>query len=147
MTLAERLREDLDTLANFARQYESAQTFLDQLALLTTMDSNAASTEEKDRVTLSSVHQAKGLEWRAVFVIWLAEGKFPSGRSLEDADAIEEERRLFYVAVTRAKDELYLSYPCMAFGPGYGDFRQRPSRFLAEVPKELVEEWQVGGSF
>jgi DNA helicase-2/ATP-dependent DNA helicase PcrA len=140
-------REDLNTLANFARQYESAQAFLDQLALLTTMDSNAASADEHDRVTLSSVHQAKGLEWKVVFVIWLADGKFPTGRSLENPEAIEEERRLFYVAVTRAKDELYLSYPCMSFNSGYGDPLQRPSRFLGEVPKKLVEEWEVGGSF
>jgi DNA helicase-2/ATP-dependent DNA helicase PcrA len=140
-------REDLNMLANFARQYESAQAFLDQLALLTTMDSNAANDDERDRVTLSSVHQAKGLEWRAVFVIWLADGKFPTGRSLENPEAIEEERRLFYVAVTRAKDELYLTYPCMSFNSGYGDPLQRPSRFLGEVPKKLVEEWEVGGSY
>ena len=140
-------REDLNTLANFARQYENAQAFLDQLALLTTMDTNAAASGEQDRVTLSSVHQAKGLEWKVVFVIWLADGKFPTGRSLENPEAIEEERRLFYVAVTRAKDELYLSYPCMSFNSGYGDPLQRPSRFLAEVPKALIEEWQVGGSF
>jgi len=140
-------REDLNTLANFARQYESAQAFLDQLALLTTMDSNAANADDHDRVTLSSVHQAKGLEWKIVFVIWLADGKFPTGRSLENPEAVEEERRLFYVAVTRAKDELYLSYPCMSFNSGYGDPLQRPSRFLGEVPKSLVEEWEVGGTF
>ena len=140
-------REDLNTLANFARQYESAQAFLDQLALLTTMDTNAANADEQDRVTLSSVHQAKGLEWKVVFVIWLADGKFPTGRSLENPEAIEEERRLFYVAVTRAKDELYLSYPCMSFNSGYGDPLQRPSRFLAEIPKKLIEDWEVGGSF
>lgn len=140
-------REDLNTLANFSRQFESTQTFLDQLALLTTMDSNAASADDPERVTLSSVHQAKGLEWKVVFVIWLADGKFPTGRSLENPAAIEEERRLFYVAVTRAKDELYLSYPCMSFNSGYGDPLQRPSRFLAEIPKKLIEDWEVGGSF
>ena len=140
-------REDLNTLANFSRQFESTQTFLDQLALLTTMDSNAASADDPERVTLSSVHQAKGLEWKVVFVIWLADGKFPTGRSLENPGAIEEERRLFYVAVTRAKDELYLSYPCMSFNSGYGDPLQRPSRFLAEIPKKLIEDWEVGGSF
>ncbi len=90
------------------------------------------------------MHQAKGLEWKAVFVVWLADGKFPSARSLEDSDAIEEERRLFYVAVTRARDELYLSYPCVSFSQGYGDPLQRPSRFLGEIAKELVEEWQIG---
>jgi DNA helicase-2/ATP-dependent DNA helicase PcrA len=96
-------------------------------------------------VTLSSVHQAKGLEWKAVFVIWMTDGMFPSSRSLESDDAIEEERRLFYVAVTRAKDELYLTYPHMRLNAGYGEMMQRPSRFLAEVPKTLLEEWQVGG--
>jgi DNA helicase-2/ATP-dependent DNA helicase PcrA len=139
-------REDLNTLANFAKQYDAPQPFLDQLALMTSLDSDA--TQRKDdpeRVTLSSVHQAKGLEWRAVFVIWLAEGKFPTARSLENDAAIEEERRLFYVAVTRAKDELYLSYPCVSYSQGYGDPLQRPSRFLAEIPRHLIEEWNVGG--
>jgi len=96
-------------------------------------------------VTLTSVHQAKGLEWKVVFVIWMADGKFPSVRSLESDESVEEERRLFYVAVTRAKDELYLTYPQMHLGSGYGEMLQRPSRFLSEVPKELMEEWEVGG--
>ncbi len=141
-------REDLNTLANFAKQYDAPQPFLDQLALMTSLDTDAAQRkDDPERVTLSSVHQAKGLEWRAVFVIWLAEGKFPTGRSLESDAAIEEERRLFYVAVTRAKDELYLTYPCVSYSQGYGDPLQRPSRFIAEIPRELLEEWQVGGVF
>jgi DNA helicase-2/ATP-dependent DNA helicase PcrA len=139
-------REDLNTLANFAQNYTSAGEFLDQLALLTNLDHEAtASTDETEMVTLSSVHQAKGLEWKAVFVIWMTDGKFPSFRSLENEDAIEEERRLFYVAVTRAKDELYLTYPSMDRNAGYGEMFQRPSRFLAEVPKALLEEWQISG--
>jgi DNA helicase-2/ATP-dependent DNA helicase PcrA len=143
----EQRREDLNTLAQFAEQYQSPQQFLDQLALLTSLDTEAKTRQdESERVTMSSVHQAKGLEWKAVFVVWLADGKFPSARSLEDGEAIEEERRLFYVAVTRAKDELYLSYPCVSFSHGYGDPLQRPSRFLGEVPSELMEEWQVGTS-
>jgi len=137
-------REDLKTLANFARQYESAGDFLDQLALLTSLDSEvAASTEDNEMLTLSSVHQAKGLEWKVVFVIWMADGMFPSSRSLESDEAIEEERRLFYVAITRAKDELYLTYPHMRLNAGYGEMLQRPSRFLGEVPKALLEEWQI----
>jgi DNA helicase II / ATP-dependent DNA helicase PcrA len=144
----EQRREDLNTLANFSKQYDSPQTFLDQLALLTGMDTDVTErNEENDRVVLTSVHQAKGLEWKVVFVIWLADGKFPSTRSMETAEAIEEERRLFYVAVTRAKDELYLTYPCVSYSQGYGDPLQRPSRFLAEVPRYLLEEWQVGGVF
>jgi len=144
----EQRREDLNTLANFSKQYESPQAFLDQLALLTGLDTDVTQrAEENDRVVLTSVHQAKGLEWKVVFVIWLADGKFPSSRSLESSDAIEEERRLFYVSVTRAKDELYLTYPCVSYSQGYGDPLQRPSRFIAEVPRELLEEWQVGGVF
>jgi DNA helicase-2/ATP-dependent DNA helicase PcrA len=141
-------REDLNTLANFARQYESAADFLDQLALLSSLDNEVtATTEETELVTLSSVHQAKGLEWKVVFVIWMADGMFPSARSLESNDAIEEERRLFYVAVTRAKDELYLTYPHLRLGAGYGEMLQRPSRFLAEVPNALLEEWQISAAF
>ena len=141
-------REDLNTLANFAKQYTSAGDFLDQLALLTNLDHEATANEdETEMVTLSSVHQAKGLEWKAVFVIWMTDGMFPSSRSLESEDAIEEERRLFYVAVTRAKDELYLTYPHMRLNAGYGEMMQRPSRFLAEVPKALLEEWQISGGF
>jgi len=137
-------REDLKTLGSFARQYESAGDFLDQLALLTSLDSEvAASTEDNEMLTLSSVHQAKGLEWKVVFVIWMADGMFPSSRSLESDEAIEEERRLFYVAITRAKDELYLTYPHMRLNAGYGEMLQRPSRFLGEVPKALLEEWQI----
>jgi DNA helicase-2/ATP-dependent DNA helicase PcrA len=141
-------REDLNTLANFAKQYGSAGDFLDQLALLTSLDhEQTATAEDTEMVTLSSVHQAKGLEWKVVFVIWMADGMFPSNRSLESEDAIEEERRLFYVAVTRAKDELYLTYPSLRLNAGYGEMLQRPSRFLSELPKALLEEWQVGGAF
>ena len=141
-------REDLQTLANFAKQYEQAAEFLDQLALLTSLDHEvAAANQDDEMVTLSSVHQAKGLEWKAVFVIWMTDGMFPSSRSLESEDAIEEERRLFYVAVTRARDELYLTYPHMRLNAGYGEMMQRPSRFLAEIPKASIEEWQIRGAY
>ncbi|MDQ3624469.1 MAG: ATP-dependent helicase, partial [Verrucomicrobiota bacterium] len=144
----EQRREDLQTLRNFAKQYENAADFLDQLALLTSLDSESvAGSEETEMVTLSSVHQAKGLEWQVVFVIWMTDGMFPSKRSLETAEFLEEERRLFYVAVTRAKDELYLTYPHLRLNAGYGEMLQRPSRFLAEVPKKLLEEWQISGAY
>ena len=137
-------REDLNTLAEFARQYKEPAEFLDQLALMTSLDHDSSiSTEDTEMVTLSSVHQAKGLEWNVVFVIWLSDGMFPSSRSLDSDSAIEEERRLFYVAVTRAKDELYLTYPNLRLNAGYGEALQRPSRFLGEVPKALLEEWQI----
>lgn len=146
----EQRREDLNVLGNYARQYREAHEFLDQLALVTSLETESelgTRAEDEDAVNLSSVHQAKGLEWRAVFVIWMSDGMFPSSRSLDSNEAIEEERRLFYVAVTRAQDELYLTYPYLRLNAGYGEMLQRPSRFLNEVPKELVEEWQVNAGY
>jgi DNA helicase II / ATP-dependent DNA helicase PcrA len=138
-------REDLDQLAAFARQFKDVHEFLSQLALISNVDAEAAPVQanEKEAVNLSSVHQAKGLEFHTVFVIWLADGMFPSSRSLDTRDALEEERRLFYVAITRARDELYLTYPHMRLSGGYGDVFQRPSRFLQEIPNDLIEDWQV----
>jgi DNA helicase II / ATP-dependent DNA helicase PcrA len=138
-------REDLDQLAVFARQFKDVHEFLSQLALISNVDAEAApgQTSDKEAVNLSTVHQAKGLEFHTVFVIWLTDGMFPSSRSLDTRDALEEERRLFYVAITRARDELYLTYPHMRLSGGYGDVFQRPSRFLQEISNDLVEDWQV----
>jgi DNA helicase-2/ATP-dependent DNA helicase PcrA len=138
-------REDLDQLAVFARQFKDVHEFLSQLALISNVDAEAApnQTSDKEAVNLSTVHQAKGLEFHAVFVIWLTDGMFPSSRSLDARDALEEERRLFYVSITRARDELYLTFPHMRLSGGYGDVFQRPSRFLKEIPNELLEDWQV----
>ena len=138
-------REDLDQLAVFARQFKDVHEFLSQLALISNVDAEAApnQTSEKEAVNLSTVHQAKGLEFHTVFVIWLTDGMFPSSRSLDTRDALEEERRLFYVSITRARDELYLTFPHMRLSGGYGDVFQRPSRFLKEIPNRLVEDWQV----
>ncbi len=138
-------REDLNQLAAFARQFKDVHEFLSQLALISNVDAEAApnQTSDKEAVNLSSVHQAKGLEFHTVFIIWLTDGMFPSARSLDTRDALEEERRLFYVAITRARDELYLTFPHMRLSGGYGDVFQRPSRFLKEIPNTLVEDWQV----
>src|SRR5256714_6412180 len=133
-------REDLDQLAAFARQFKDVHEFLSQLALISNVDAEAAAvqTNEKEAVNLSSVHQAKGLEFHTVFMIWLTDGMFPSSRSLDTRDAMEEERRLFYVAITRARDELYLTYPHMRLSGGYGGVFQRPARFLPEIPNDFI---------
>ena len=137
----ENRREDLRTLTGYARQFSSLEEFLAQIALLTNVDGAGARDDtDTDRVVLSSVHQAKGLEWRAVFVIWLTEGMFPGSRSLEKPDSLEEERRLFYVAITRGRDHLHLCYPLVRLNSGYGDPFQRRSRFLAEIPAHLLEK-------
>jgi DNA helicase-2/ATP-dependent DNA helicase PcrA len=138
--------EDLDQLADFARQFDQLDDFLTQMALLSNVDSEdeqpAAPGDEQLR--LSTVHQAKGLEFDVVFVITLCDGLFPSQRSAETPEGEEEERRLFYVAITRARNELYLSYPlCRGTVGGGGASILRPSRFLAEIPPDLVETWDL----
>ena len=110
---------------------------------LVEVDEDIMASVPRDRLNIMTIHQAKGLEFHTVFVIWLTDGMFPSSRSLDTREALEEERRLFYVAVTRARDELYLSYPHMRLNAGYGDVFQRPSRFLKEIPNTLVEDWNV----
>lgn len=137
----ENRREDLRTFIGYARQFPSTEDFLAQVALLTNVDhTETQQSTETDRVVLSSIHQAKGLEWAAVFVIWLSEGMFPGSRSLDKPDALEEERRLFYVAVTRGRDYLHLTYPQFRLNSTYGDPVQRPSRFIKEIPTHLLEK-------
>jgi len=138
--------DDLEQLAVFARQLPTIEEFLTQLALLTNVEADDDKPKQRDEecVRLSTIHQAKGLEFDVVFVIMLCDGMFPSGRSLGFAEGEEEERRLFYVAVTRARNELYLSYPMLRKGfAGDGFELQHPSRFLGEVPEDLVEEWNL----
>lgn len=135
--------DDLEQLALFADGYETLAAFLDEVTLMHELSGEdvAAEEGERERVTLSTIHQAKGLEWRAVFVIWLAEGRFPSPR----AEDMEEERRLFYVACTRAKDELVLCYPLVARDRYRVDVLMTPSRFVAELPEHSTQRWLVDG--
>ncbi len=92
---------------------------------------------------LSSVHQAKGLEWSRVVVMWLSEGRFPNYRSIATDEGLEEERRLFYVAVTRAKNEVALVYPMLARDRYGVDVILEPSRFVAELPDDVFERWTI----
>lgn len=144
----EQRMQDLDQVLRYSEQFPTLEEFLTKLSL----ETNSERSEERDgdQVVLSSVHQAKGLEWPVVFVIWLAQGMFPSRKALEvdesNLEAFEEERRLFYVALTRACDQLYLLYPMVRPG-GRGrsdDYYQTPSEFLVELPDKLMEEWDVG---
>jgi DNA helicase-2/ATP-dependent DNA helicase PcrA len=121
------------------------EDFLTQLALLSNVEAEEenVATDDDEKLKLSSIHQAKGLEFNVVFVIMLCEGLFPSGRSMDEVESLEEERRLFYVAVTRAKNELYLTYPIVRFTRGEGATMMQESRFIGEIPKELLEEWRL----
>jgi DNA helicase-2/ATP-dependent DNA helicase PcrA len=142
----EQRRDDLTTLESFARTFENPVDFLSQLSLMATGETEGvrATGNETERITLSTIHQAKGLEWRVVFMIWLTDGMFPSSRSFHSTEAIEEERRLFYVAATRAQDQLYLTNPYFWSNAAPDNRLQRPSRFLKEIPLDLVEEWWIG---
>lgn len=145
--------EDLRGLAQFANRYSSTEDFLAELALLSTErfkepqgivgEEVVEGGEDDELLTLTSVHQAKGLEWKAVFMIWAAEGKFPSPRSLKEIDSEEEERRLWYVALTRAKDELYITYPLLITDYNRQTVLQKPSRFVTECPPALFEVWTL----
>jgi DNA helicase-2/ATP-dependent DNA helicase PcrA len=139
--------EEIQQLAEFAFQFGSVEEFLTQLALLTNVEAedDNASKDNEEKLKLSTIHQAKGLEFDAVFVIMLCDGMFPSTRSMESNEGEEEERRLFYVAVTRAKNELYLTYPLIraGYGSSGSDMFQSSSRFLSEIPKDLLNEWNL----
>src|SRR6185295_10954136 len=134
--------EDLRRFADFALRYADVETLLSELALTSGVAGQDAmeQPEEEDCLILSSVHQAKGLEWRAVFLLWLVEGKFPDGRAIKEEGGEEEERRLFYVACTRAKDRLFLVHPTVADERYMTNVIQRPSRFLKEIDKAIYEE-------
>jgi len=143
--------DDIRQLAEYALQFPDVGSFLGEVSLLSEFSAEeVAEGEDPDEyLTLSSVHQAKGLEWRVVFVAWLADGRFPSAPALKDVAGEEEERRCFYVAATRAKDELYLCYPMLA-APRDGErVLMKPSRFIEELPSgddAPYEKWQLDES-
>jgi DNA helicase-2/ATP-dependent DNA helicase PcrA len=138
--------EDIHQMSNFAMQFNSLETFLSELSLLGQIESEESDGEEpKERVRLSTIHQAKGLEWQVVFTIYMVDGRFPSSRSMKVQEDLEEERRLFYVATTRAKDQLYLTY--VLFAESYqGPYFYRPSTFLKELDAQHYDIWQVDES-
>jgi len=134
--------EELKALVGFAQRFEETQDFLAQILLLNSETSDRHVDQEMDAVKLTTVHQAKGLEYDVVFLIGLADGQFPGRRSIEAGD-VEEERRLFYVAVTRARNELYLCYPKIASRPGPGGMMNTPSRFLQELSPDLYQQLKI----
>jgi DNA helicase-2/ATP-dependent DNA helicase PcrA len=146
---AQAREDDVAQLASYALQFEGLSQFVSELSLAGELQGeDVVEGEEPDeKLTLSSIHQAKGLEWRAVFVLWVSEGRFPSPPSLKTLEGEEEERRLFYVAVTRAKDELYLLHPVFHVERDHTRTILRPSRFVAELdapgPAPLFERWTI----
>jgi len=134
-------RKDLEHFATIAARYRDLETLLTDMALEPPSDSVGdvlAVDPEEGLLTLSTIHSAKGLEWHSVFVIWAADGKFPSEYNLHDEDEVEEERRLMYVATTRAKEQLYVSYPINIFDRGLGMVMGKPSRFIDGIGEDLL---------
>src|SRR5581483_3177091 len=137
-------KADLDQLRVIAAGYPSRSAFLAAIALeppSNTQDLASGSDDEQDALVISTVHSAKGKEWDAVFVIWAVDGWFPSSRSLDDEDQLEEERRLMYVAMTRARNHLAVTYPLNVYATRRGqDYSiDQLSRFIDRGVREKMQ--------
>ena len=142
--------EDLTQLAEYAARFPDAPSFLAELSLVAGVAAEAVVPGEppEEHLTLSTIHQAKGLEWTSVFLLWLAEGRFPSAQALRSPEEEEEERRLFYVAVTRSRRYLYLCHPRWADDNRGLRTILRPSRFLTEIDsaEPPYERWEIAAA-
>jgi DNA helicase-2/ATP-dependent DNA helicase PcrA len=136
---------DLEQMITFAEQYDSLEKFLAETTLAENYNlKNSGHKNYGDKIILSTIHQAKGLEWQTVFVINMASGAFPNDRALREDGGLEEERRLFYVAITRAKKNLFLTYPLSGSAQGrpasgWGSV-SGPSMFVDEIHPDLIED-------
>ncbi len=140
--------KDLEHLLTVSERYKSLRSFLTDMAIDPPTEKKSIAdveAEEKrdDLLVLSTIHSAKGLEWHTVFIIWTLEGIFPSSYSLWDEEDVEEERRLMYVAATRAKKNLFLSYPVNIYERGTGQLLTKPSQFVAGISESLLEHMAV----
>ena len=138
--------EELKALIGFASRFDDVAEMLSQVALMNGETSERHVDTPPVTVKLTTVHQSKGLEFDIVFVIGVADGMFPGRRAIE-ADDVEEERRLFYVAVTRAKNELYICYPKVATRAGPGGLLLTPSRFITELSPDLYDPLRIKRQF
>ena len=136
---SQRRGRDLEHLQTIAKRYKTATKLLEDIAIDPTdaVDGNAT-RKTTGYVTLSTVHSAKGLEWNTLFVIWMTDGWFPSNRFQDEFDDLEEERRLLYVATTRAKKDLNFVYPVNVYRGPDSDGTPALSRFLEPIPPEIL---------
>jgi DNA helicase-2/ATP-dependent DNA helicase PcrA len=136
--------KDLEIFLNITENYKSLDSLLADMAIEPVIDSVVdieSPDKEEEYLTLSTIHSAKGLEWHTVFIIHAVEGYFPSSRSVESIEQLEEERRLMYVASTRAKQNLFVTYPMNLFDRAAGMTFSKPSRFITEMNPDLAEGW------
>ena len=139
-----RRAKDLEHLVEIMVRYKSLDQFLTDMALeppnTSFENSLYADVSNSDRLVLSTIHSAKGLEWHTVFVIWTLDGRFPSVHSLHKEAELEEELRLMYVAATRAKENLFFTYPSNVYDRSTGLILNRPSRYLDNIPDDILEK-------
>ncbi|GMU95130.1 ATP-dependent helicase [Ignavibacterium album] len=143
-------KKDLEIFLNIVENYSSVDNLLSDLAIEPIIDSVVdigAEDKENEFVTLSTIHSAKGLEWHTVFVIHAVEGYFPSSKSADNLEQLEEERRLMYVASTRAKNNLFITYPMNLYDREAGTTLSKPSRFISEITPDLAEGWLLEVDF
>ena len=137
-------KKDLEIFQNIVENYRSLDTLLADMAIEPIIESviDLEGEDKEDEIlTLSTIHSAKGLEWHSVFIIHSVDGYFPSSRSAENLDTLEEERRLMYVASTRAKQNLYVTYPMNMYDREKGITLSKPSRFISDIEAKLAENW------
>jgi DNA helicase-2/ATP-dependent DNA helicase PcrA len=139
--------KDLEHLLSIMERYNSLDEFLTDMALeppnTSIDDSLSDNGGNDDRLVLSTIHSAKGLEWHTVFVIWTLDGRFPSSQSINSPEELEEELRLMYVAATRAKKNLYFTYPKDVYDRATGMVLNRPSRFLDSIDTGTLGRYAV----
>ncbi len=139
-------RRDIDRFGSIAEQYDSRRELLNRLAvdpIEFSATDLSGSDEEEPGLVLSTIHSAKGLEFHTVFLIQAVDGSIPSSYALKDDGDLEEELRLLYVAITRAEEQLFISYPVLQERSGVGTYMSKPSRFLRDVPEQLLEPWHL----
>jgi DNA helicase II / ATP-dependent DNA helicase PcrA len=139
-------RKDLEMFQQIAERYRSLSTFLTDLTLEPASESVTDITPtdaDDEKLVLSTIHSAKGLEWNTVFVIYALDGRFPTTRAAVNDDSMEEERRLMYVACTRAKEHLFIAYPINIYDRESGLVLSKPSRFIAGMPDNLLDLWVI----
>ncbi|OGP77093.1 MAG: hypothetical protein A2Z13_03315 [Deltaproteobacteria bacterium RBG_16_64_85] len=138
--------KDLDHLESLCARYGTLSEFLSEITLeppQASVGDIAAPDGEEEFLTLSTIHSAKGLEWKAVFILWVLDGKLPLSRAAEDEEEMEEERRLLYVAATRAKDLLVMTYPVNIYERASGTVLSKPSRFVEEIPSSVLPRYAL----
>lgn len=138
--------KDLDHFEYLSTQYSNLEDFISDLALEppdASVEGMYKKNSDDEALTISTIHSAKGLEWDSVFIIGAVDGRFPSAYSFNSEEEMDEELRLMYVATTRAKNNLYITYPVDMYDYAMNMVLSKPSRFLDGIPDDILERWDI----